>query len=647
MDTNNARVPPIYRTFQGLWQGESRIVLGIDIGTTYSGVAFTYLSRGSDQLLHRVDRWPGQEGQNYSGKIPSIIWYDSNGKATSFGAEALTHDAQDEAEDAGWELAQHFKLQLHPASLRSKHNIAIDVLPSGVSLKQVYSDFLGYLLQHTKERFEEVVPDGRTIWQSYSDNMDVIIAHPNGWGIREQAFLREAVLTAGFTARERANAHVLFVTEAEASVHFCMHYSGLRGYLKASTSADLPGSADLRFGQPGTNFAVCDAGGSTVDTTLYTVESESPNLQLSEKRASACVQSGAIFVDQRAEVYLRQHFEQAGLSAEQVDEYVTTGIQDFKSREKLRFNGVTELRIKVTSARIRDERIGVRGGALKLSGAIVQSNIFDHCVNDIVASVDEQLSLETVTHLLLVGGFGTNPYLYQRLKSHLDHTGCEVTTPNEATSKAVADGALIWHCANIVTKRVPRLAYGVGVAQKFDPNNREHCRRRRSEHPDGCIRVGGYWSLIVAKGVPVDCESYSRSSYSKLYDTPRPDLSAELFRVPILSRASSRSSKWITTPSGKVFNMYKRQLLTLLAQLDAGFNDGFNLVCTAVADLEELRNALVPRENPLGVRYWVLHFDVCIRFGRTELGGFLEWEENGEKKTGPATMVSIPDNELS
>ncbi|KDN40153.1 hypothetical protein RSAG8_08353, partial [Rhizoctonia solani AG-8 WAC10335] len=616
MDTNNARVPPIYRTFQGLWQGESRIVLGIDIGTTYSGVAFTYhqvTGVRSDQLLHRVDRWPGQEGQNYSGKIPSIIWYDSNGKATSFGAEALTHDAQDEAEDAGWELAQHFKLQLHPASLRSKHNIAIDVLPSGVSLKQVYSDFLGYLLQHTKERFEEVVPDGRTIWQSYSDNMDVIIAHPNGWGIREQAFLREAVLTAGFTARERANAHVLFVTEAEASVHFCMHYSGLRSYLK-----------------PGTNFAVCDAGGSTVDTTLYVrYEIWSPNLQLSEKRASACVQSGAIFVDQRAEVYLRQHFKQAGLSVEQVDEYVTTGIQDFKSREKLRFNGVTELRIKVTSARIRDERIGVRGGALKLSSATVQSNIFDHCVNDIVASVDEQLSSEIVTHLLLVGGFGTNPYLYQRLKSHLDHTGCEVTTPNEATSKAVADGALIWHCANIVTKRVPRLAYGVGVAQKFDPNNREHCRRRRSEHPDGCIRVGGYWSLIVAKGVPVDCESYSRSSYSKLYDTPRPDLSAELFCVPILSRASSRSSKWITTPS------------------DAGFNDGFNLVCTAVANLEELRNALVPRENPLGVRYWVLHFDVCIRFGRTELGGFLEWEENGEKKTGPATMVSIPDNELS
>ncbi|KAG8710220.1 hypothetical protein FRC11_004730, partial [Ceratobasidium sp. 423] len=343
------------------------------------------------------------------------------GSPVSFGAEALTPDIQDEADDAGWQLAQHFKLHLHPAELRSKHNIVIDVLPFGVSLKQVYSDFLGYLLQHTKERFEEVIPDGKLIWQSYSDNMDVIIAHPNGWGIDEQAFLRRATVTAGFTTPEKADAHVRFVTEAEASVHFCMHYTSLRNHLK-----------------PGTNFAVCDAGGSTVDTTLYTVESDSPEFQLGEKMLKSAasiagVQSGAIFVDNRAELYLREHFTKAGLSAGQVNEYVATGVQDFKAKEKLRFNGTTELRIKVTSARIKDESTGVRGGALKLSGATVKSNIFDPCVNDIVASVDAQLSSETVTYLLLVGGFGANPYLYQRLKSHLNGSGCQVTTPNEAT----------------------------------------------------------------------------------------------------------------------------------------------------------------------------------------------------------------------
>lgn len=36
------------------------------------------------------------------------------------------------------------------------------------------------------------------------------------------------------------------------------------------------------------NFIVCDAGGSTVDTTVYSVASARPVLKLEEKRASAC-----------------------------------------------------------------------------------------------------------------------------------------------------------------------------------------------------------------------------------------------------------------------------------------------------------------------------------------------------------------------
>jgi hypothetical protein len=40
--------------------------------------------------------------------------------------------------------------------------------------------------------------------------------------------------------------------------------------------------------QAGVDFIVCDAGGSTVDTTLYSVTSARPVLELEEKRASAC-----------------------------------------------------------------------------------------------------------------------------------------------------------------------------------------------------------------------------------------------------------------------------------------------------------------------------------------------------------------------
>ncbi|CAE7146418.1 unnamed protein product [Rhizoctonia solani] len=270
MDSNNPIVQPIYRTFRGPWLSESKIILGIDIGTTYSGVGFTYACRGQEQMLHRVDKWPGQEGQYFRGKVPSVVWYNSEGEAMSFGAEALTPEIREDAEDNEWQLAKYFKLHLHPSTLRSKHKISMEELPFGVSLKQIYADFLGYLLRCTQERFGEVIADGQTIWENYSSNMDIVIAHPNGWGLREQDLLRRAIVLAGIKTSENAETQIRFVTEAEASVHYCMHYTTVRGCL-----------------EPGINFAVCDAGGSTVDTTLYTVESVRPQLKLGEKLASA------------------------------------------------------------------------------------------------------------------------------------------------------------------------------------------------------------------------------------------------------------------------------------------------------------------------------------------------------------------------
>jgi hypothetical protein len=66
--------------------------------------------------------------------------------------------------------------------------------------------------------------------------MEVIIAHPNGWGIREQAFLRSVAVAAGFSTTDQAPTKVRFVTEAEASVHFCIHHTNLGTVLKVRGS---------------------------------------------------------------------------------------------------------------------------------------------------------------------------------------------------------------------------------------------------------------------------------------------------------------------------------------------------------------------------------------------------------------------------
>lgn len=156
-----------------------------------------------------------------------------------------------------------------------------------MTLSQIYSDFLGYLLHHTRVYFEDHILDGKRIWQTYGPALEVIIAHPNGWGIKEQTFLRSAAVKAGFTKSADAISKVHFVSEAEASVHFCMFHTNLGSQLNVSCPTPYPQPLDLTQFQLGATFAVCDAGGSTVDTTVYSVNSTSP-LLLEETRASDC-----------------------------------------------------------------------------------------------------------------------------------------------------------------------------------------------------------------------------------------------------------------------------------------------------------------------------------------------------------------------
>lgn len=86
---------------------------------------------------------------------------------------------------------------------------------------------MGYLLKHTRQFFQERVLDGTSVWKNYFPSADVIITHPNGWGLREQAFLRKAAIAAGFPNPEKSSARIRFVTEAEASVQFCMSKADL------------------------------------------------------------------------------------------------------------------------------------------------------------------------------------------------------------------------------------------------------------------------------------------------------------------------------------------------------------------------------------------------------------------------------------
>jgi hypothetical protein len=188
-----------------------------------AAVTYAYLYLNGPQTPQRVTRWPGLESQSGDSKIPSIVWYDSNLRARSFAAEARLPDIEYKAETEKWTLVEFFKLHLHPSTMRTDNNISVPPLPGGLTVEQVYADYLGYLFRNTETFFKERMLDGPSIWNEYREGIRFVIAHPNGWDLREQRVLAQAAIRAGLVPTlGDAEERIHFVGEAEASVHYIL-----------------------------------------------------------------------------------------------------------------------------------------------------------------------------------------------------------------------------------------------------------------------------------------------------------------------------------------------------------------------------------------------------------------------------------------
>ncbi|KAI0820763.1 hypothetical protein BC628DRAFT_1491150 [Trametes gibbosa] len=146
----------------------------MDVGTTYSGVAFAVLD-------------PGEAPKTHCGK---------NGTVHAAGAEAALSHMEMEAEDEDLVSVEccRFKLHLQPATLDSGLNRSD--LPA--------------------------LPEGKTVLDgSIETRIEFVLSHPNGWEGVQQSKMRGAAVRAGLIpdtteGRNRVN----FVTEGEARLHY-------------------------------------------------------------------------------------------------------------------------------------------------------------------------------------------------------------------------------------------------------------------------------------------------------------------------------------------------------------------------------------------------------------------------------------------
>ncbi|KAF9559594.1 hypothetical protein CPC08DRAFT_736124 [Agrocybe pediades] len=537
-----------------------------------------------------VTRFPANEHISGASKIPTIIYYDAQGKVRAVGAEATCEGILEQAGDGNWTKAEWFKLHL-----RSKNGAGktltehIPDLPPNKTVIEVFADFLRYMLQCAKSYIEDTHANGPDLWASVEGDIDFVLSHPNGWEGTEQTQMRKAIVLSGLIPdTDSGHSRVSFVTEGEASLHYAIQNSVLSTSMKK-----------------GNGIVIVDAGGGTIDISSYIDVANSTTNSYEEIAVPQCHFHGAIFVSVHAKVFLQEFLKDSDF-IDDVDHIVNC----FNDTTKPRFRNIEEPQyIKFGSLRDNDPLVNIRIGQLKLAGSDV-AKFFEPSIKCIVTSVLEQCrtSHTKIAHVVLVGGFAANDWVYKSVSTLLSKPDLNVLRPENHVNKAVSDGAISFYLDHVVRSRVSRLAYGSFSAIRYNPSDREHLARERNVFamPSGEKFIDDAFIIILPKNVQV--------SETKEFRRP--------FKVETWDKTCTPSfvrSVWCYRGTGPP-PQWK----------DLGAGGNFAHLCDISANLSSL-----PWESQIGSSgqiYYERKIEVVLLFGLTELKAQIAWKENGVEK---------------
>jgi hypothetical protein len=144
---------------------------------------------------------------------------------------------------------------------------------------------------------------------------------------------------------------------------------------------------------------------------------------------------------------------------------------------------------------------------VKLTENDLQS-LFDPVIAKIIDLVNQQVREvrkdggNPITNLILVGGFGESPYLYDKLKRWSKDKQIAVRCPEEAWSAVVRGAALRGLEGAAVVKKRCRRHYGIELGQVFKPGVDDEADAYICAY-SGVKYAGGHMTWVIAKGVDI------------------------------------------------------------------------------------------------------------------------------------------------
>ncbi|KAI0857722.1 hypothetical protein F4860DRAFT_339391 [Xylaria cubensis] len=386
------------------------LVIGIDFGTTYSGVAWATLPEFEAHQINLVSQWPGTNQE--VGKAPTELFYED---------ETFTwgYEIPDDADPVRWFKLLLVKEEDLDPSLRSSPYILAGrnmLAETGKAALDLITDYLAALWKHALQSISDT--RGESIIEAIP--FHVVITVPAVWkGYARQEMERAARNAGILNPRAAGETTLTFAPEPEAA---------------ALSTLCEPG----RKPKAGETYIICDAGGGTVDLISYKIEATDP-IALAEAVEGTGGLCGGVFIDQRFErmCKLRLGRKWDCLSRASIKKIMKGEWEQGIKPQYAPGNKNKEYVVQIppeafTSSSLDDlsREPKIKNGHIHFRGSDIQGT-FEGPFSDLQGLVNGQVQAAkkkalSVTGIILVGGLGGSPYLYEFLREQYAKQGISV-----------------------------------------------------------------------------------------------------------------------------------------------------------------------------------------------------------------------------
>ncbi|ORY18798.1 hypothetical protein BCR34DRAFT_472752 [Clohesyomyces aquaticus] len=455
--------------------GNRKLIIGLDFGTTFSGVAYCETdANGSARDVNQIQlvtNWPGQ-GQSNNEKVPSRISYGAPPKHETKWGNLITPKTKS--------VHALMKLRLDERTKKSKQlqmllafltgnieGLSLDDMDSdgedgppeypGKDAVDIVADYLTHIREHVWTNLQSQY--GEALLDSL--DKEVVVTVPAVWSERAKDQTLKAVTRAKFPATK-----LMLVTEPEAAAIYALK--------------EMQEGARRNEIQTGDNFVLCDAGGGTVDLISYNITQTSPVFKIEEAAIGSGDKCGATYVDKEFLSWLEKWI---GSDAYKLipPEKTRHGSQLMNSFEMLKQHfkgdddGDMEIRLPRECGIEDDEDLDIDDQVLTLDAAQMR-DIFDPCINRTLELIDGQIASilragrVKPKMVIVVGGFGRNEYLFKKVTEYCNERGIlarQPTFPWSAVSRGAVCRGLEGPMTGLVAVRLARKHYGTPISVPY------------------------------------------------------------------------------------------------------------------------------------------------------------------------------------